>query len=254
MGELRESSVLFSLNQLMHIERQRLLEEEETARRRAEAAVAARLDAERRAREEREARLRAAESRLRAEEAEQREMEARLAAIRLAELEKVRIDAERRERIALMEQANEHERKLAALQQDEQKKRLKRILVAGSALVAVLFTAGSGIYFGQIRPAAELRQQQEEAELRAREAELARLKADYEQAVAQADRTSQALLLAKDAAERIKATRAAEDAKKAAEDARTSLARGGRVRPPSSPSTPCTCANPNDPLCGCLPR
>src|SRR4029079_12230840 len=126
MTEMRESSVLFSLNQLMNLEQQRLREEEDAARRKAEAEAAARSNAERRLREEQQARIVAEENRRRAEEVQRREQAARLEAIRLAELERVRIDAERQERLAMMEQAQDHERKVAALTQDRQKKRLTR--------------------------------------------------------------------------------------------------------------------------------
>src|SRR4029079_14593989 len=86
MTEMQESSVLFSLNQLMNLEQQRLREEEEAARARSLAEAAARRLDEQRAREEEEARVRVEVARRRAEETQRREAEARLDAIRMAEL------------------------------------------------------------------------------------------------------------------------------------------------------------------------
>ena len=249
MTELQESSVLFSLNQLMNLEQQRLREEEEAARARSLAEGAARRLAEQRAREEEEARIRAEASRRRTEEVQRREVEARLDAIRMAELEKVRIEAEQRQRIALMEQANEHERKLTALRQDRQKKRLVRILVIGGALMSAALTAGLGVYFGHIKPEADRLHQQELADLAAREAELKKLRADYEAALAKSERAAVELAQAKDASDRIRAQQTADDATKAADDARKRL-QTGPVKKIKDPG--CKCADPNDPLCGCL--
>jgi colicin import membrane protein len=251
MAEMRESSVLFSLNQLMNLEQQRIREEEEAARKRAEAESIVRMEIERRKREEQQARLHAEENRRRAEEAQRREMEARLEAIRVAELEKVRIDAEQKVRIALLEQANEHERKLAALTQDEQKRRLKRILIYGGAFMAALFATGGGVYFGHLKPEAERIHKLELADLAALDADMAKLKAEYEQAVAKAEKAAQSLAQAKDEVGRIKALEAADDAKKAADDAKKKFARGSGST--VKKDDPCDkCSDPHDPLCGCL--
>ena len=59
MSEQKESSVLFSLKELMNLEEDRIKQEEETKRATAEAAERARLDSERRSRDEEEARIRA---------------------------------------------------------------------------------------------------------------------------------------------------------------------------------------------------
>jgi colicin import membrane protein len=252
MAEMQDSSVLFSLKQLMSLEQQRIREEEEEARRRAEAESAARREAERRAREEHEMRLRAEEARLRAEEERRRESAARLEAICLAEIEKARFDAARQERLALMEQANEHERKLAALKQDAQKKRLKRLLVFGGAFTAVVLSAAFGIYFGHIKPEADRIHAEELSERAVRDAELARLKSEYEQAVARAEKTAQDLAQTKSEAERIRAQQTADAAKRAALDAGKRLASGRGTGTHSPP--PCKCADPNDPLCGCLDK
>src|SRR5262249_47332177 len=157
---------------------------------------------------EQEARRLAEEARRCAEEAERREVEARLAATRLAELEKVRIEAEQRQRIALLEQANDHERRLAALQQDEQKNRLKKILVIGGSFAGIVLAAGFSMYFGLIKPEAERMHQQELADVATSQAELRQLRANYEATVDKSRRAAEELAQARDANDRIRATQA----------------------------------------------
>ena len=57
MAEQKESSVLFSLKELMNLEEDRIRQEESARKAKQEAELQARLDAERRQREEEEARL-----------------------------------------------------------------------------------------------------------------------------------------------------------------------------------------------------
>ena len=134
MAEQKESSVLFSLKELMNLEEDRIRQEEETKRRAEEEAARARADAERRAREEEEARIRAAEEKRRAEEQRTREEAARLEAIRHAEVEKARLDAENAARLEQLRHQQEHERQLAVVNQDKSKKRL--VLIASGIGVA----------------------------------------------------------------------------------------------------------------------
>ena len=56
MAEQKESSVLFSLKELMNLEEDRIRQEDDEKRKRAEAEVQARQEAERRAREQEQAR------------------------------------------------------------------------------------------------------------------------------------------------------------------------------------------------------
>lgn len=250
MTETRESSVLFSLNQIQRIEQQRIHEEEEAARRSLEAQANARRAAEERARAEREAHLRAEESARQAEEARRRESQARLEAIRIAELEKVRMEADRRERLAMLEQANAHEAKLLALSEDMQKKRLRRALVWGSAITATLFATSLGAYFGVVLPEAERVRVEKQAELVASEAKLIALKADFDRASARVSKAEEDLRLAHDATARLAAQRETDEARRLAEAARKRLAKAPVVTAAKSPN--CVCSDPNDPLCGCL--
>lgn len=138
MAEQKESSVLFSLKELMNLEEDRIRQEEDQKRRAEEEAARARAEAERRVREEEEARIRAAEEKRRGEEQRSREEAARLEAIRHAEVEKARLDAENAARIEQMRHQQEHERQLAMVTQDKSKKRLVLIAVG----IGVLFIVG----------------------------------------------------------------------------------------------------------------
>src|SRR5215467_7664113 len=99
MSEQKESSVLFSLKELMNLEEDRIKNEEAEKAAASAAAEKARADAGLVAREAEEARIRAEEERRRMEEARAREEAARLEAIRHAEVEKARVDAENRARL-----------------------------------------------------------------------------------------------------------------------------------------------------------
>ena len=93
MAEQKESSVLFSLKELMNLEENRIKEEEAEKDRRARHEAETRASAERAARDAEERRLREEEERRRSEEQRQREEAARLEAIRHGEIEKARAEA-----------------------------------------------------------------------------------------------------------------------------------------------------------------
>ncbi|WP_394828873.1 hypothetical protein [Pendulispora albinea] len=146
MAEQKESSVLFSLKELMSLEEDRIRQEEAERRRQEEEAVQARLELERRAREEEEARIRAVEDERLAEEQRQREEAARLEAIRHAEIERARLEAENAARIQQMRNQQEHAERIAALSQDRSKKKLLYIAIgSGAFLVLVLIFGGMAI-------------------------------------------------------------------------------------------------------------
>jgi colicin import membrane protein len=156
-AERTESSVLFSLNELLTLEEKRLHDEEQARqgaiadarRKQEEAAARAREAEEARAREERE---RISEAARRA-----REEEARLAAFRAAEIERARIETERRAQLEALEAEQAHQRELARIAADAGARRLRRSIavVSGAAVLAV--SAGLGAYFGYLRPEAERR-------------------------------------------------------------------------------------------------
>jgi colicin import membrane protein len=167
-----ESSVLFSLKELMSIEEDRIKTEEDDRVRLAQEAERLRLETERRAREAEDARIRAEEERRRVEEQRRREEQARLAAIQQGELEKARTEAEQRARLEAMTAQQAHERQLAQLKQDKGKKQLQTFLIVGACVVVL--GGGIGGYF------AWKNVQEKEAALAAQQAEAKRLKEEAE--------------------------------------------------------------------------
>ncbi len=249
MSEQKESSVLFSLKELMNLEEDRIKSEEAEKAAAAAAAERARLDAERSAREAEEARIRSEEERRRLDEARAREEAARIEAIRHAEIEKARTEAENRARLEAMAAQQQHERNLAAIKQDESKKKLRNLLIGGVAVV-VLGGSLAGYFIYQ----SSVRGDQERAALAQRNADAeAELKKKDAQAKEQSDKVNALLAQlarAKDDAEKAKLQKQLEE-EKAKQD---EMAKGGR-RGGGGPAkagggdAPKPKCRPGDPLC-----
>ena len=159
-----ESSVLFSLKELMTIEEDRIKTEETDRQAAAAEAERARLEAERLAREAEEARKAAEEQRRLQEEQRVREEAARLEAIQQGEIAKVKQEAQSRAQMEAMTAQQEHERKLAALTQDKTKKNLRNALIGGGLLVLIVGgIAGYFVYQGKVESDRALAAQQAEA-------------------------------------------------------------------------------------------
>ena len=141
MSEEQESSVLFSLKELMSIEEDRIQAEEHASEEEVRQQEVARIQAEQTARSAEEARVQAEEERRRQDEQRQREEEARIAAIGHAEMAKAQAETENKARLDAMTAQQAHEQKLVALRQDKIKKRLQRAAIA----LVVLVIAGGGI-------------------------------------------------------------------------------------------------------------
>jgi colicin import membrane protein len=256
MAEQKESSVLFSLKELMSLEEDRIKQEEDERKRKEQAEQQARLDAERRARETEEQRIAAEQEKQRQEAQRSREEQARLEAIRQAEVEKARLDAEQQARLRAMQQQQDHERQLAAISQDEGKKKLTYIAVAIGA-VLVFGGIGGGYAFYSSAQEAKRIQALKDEEIRQKEAQVNKLMADLKaqndaMAAAQAEAAS-AKTDAERAAAQAKLLKAQEDAKRtqaniAAVRNRPGAAGGGGG---GAPRPACTC-QAGDPLCSCL--
>lgn len=249
MGQSQESSVLFSLNELMSIEDQRLKEERAAEQQRADEELAARTEAERIEREAEEARIQAEENRRRMEEARQREEAARLEAIRLAEVERARAMAEQQARLEAMARQQEHEQKLAQLTHDKQKRRLQKIVTYGSLSALLVFGGGLGVYFGKIRPEAEAENAAAAAQIRAQQEESERLRRDVDEKNAKVDKLLAEIKQAQGKAEQERLARELAAAQKARDAASSRFTVG-----PKGPAKnePCVCKDPGDPLCGCI--
>jgi colicin import membrane protein len=159
MAEQKESSVLFSLKELMNLEEDRIRQEDDQKRKAEEEAARVRAEAERRAREEEESRLRAIEDKRRAEEQRTREESARLDAIRHAEVEKARLEAENQGRMEQLRRQQEHERQLALVTQDKSKKRLVFIAVSIGVVALGGLVAAAVFISGQLKKSHDLENQ-----------------------------------------------------------------------------------------------
>lgn len=249
MSEQKESSVLFSLKELMNLEEERIRQEEVDRERAAEAERQARMDAERRAREAEEARVRAMEEERRQAEQRQREEQARLSAIQQAEMEKARLDAENAARIEQMRHAQEHEARMRTISQDKSKKRLQIIgAVLGVFLLVALVGGGLAIK-AQLDRSAKL-----EAQLNGLNDERDKLNKKLSEATSPEER---ARLEAELQANQRKMAELKDSRNTATVPAgdKPKVRRGGGGQKPSKPSAPaakpCDCT-PGDPLCDCL--
>jgi colicin import membrane protein len=180
------------------------------------------------------------------DEQRRREEEARLEAIRQSEIEKGRAEHEQRARMEAMTVQQEHERKLAALNQDEGKKRLRNIIAAG-ATVVVLGSALTGYFWYQNK----IEQEQKSSALAA---EAARAKEDAEKKqreleakLAQIKELEDQIGKAADPAEIERLKRQLNEAKDDAKGLGGPRVGGPRPGAPA-PAAPKTCA-PGDPLC-----
>jgi len=138
----KDSSVLFSLQELMTLEKDRVRSEEELERRAEEAILRQQREEEARRLADEEARLRAAEERRRRDEQRAREEGARLDAIRQAEVERARLEAESAGRLEQLKRQQQHEKELATLHQDQGKKRLRIFAFSTVALLFIALAAG----------------------------------------------------------------------------------------------------------------
>jgi colicin import membrane protein len=256
MSEQKESSVLFSLKELMNLEEDRIKQEETARQRQAEAATQARLEAERRAREEEEARINAEEQRRRSEEQRAREDAARLEAIRHAEIEKARLDAENAARTEQLKHQQEHERQIKALSQDKHKKRLTLIVTLSLVGLAVALVGGGLFIKSQAdeRAAETMKHQQEMA---AQQAQYEKLQSQLQGQMDQVAQLESAVTNARDDAARAAAQQKLLEAKNQAAVTQNALSHatphgGGGGPATSKPKAPCNCPA-GDPLCSCIP-
>lgn len=156
MAEQKESSVLFSLKELMNIEESRIKEEQEAKRRAAEVEQQTKADAERRAREEEEARLREEEERRRADEHRRNMEAAQIEASKAAEIEKRRLEEAHRLEMQALAQRQAHEKEVAVITSQKRKGVPPAVMgVVGIVLVALI---GAIIFFVSIKPATEAKE------------------------------------------------------------------------------------------------
>jgi hypothetical protein len=166
MDELRESSLLFSLEGLLETERERVQREAREAQRRrddemirvAEQASRRRLAAE----QEREAR----ERRVALEQERERLEAERIDAMKRATVERARIETEGKLRLVEVEQARRHELMLSQLRAGQQTARYRSLTWLSSAACALSVAGALVVHFGYVRPAYAREAQQLQATIR----------------------------------------------------------------------------------------
>ncbi len=258
MAEQKESSVLFSLKELMSLEEDRIKQEDDDKKRKETAELQARQEAERRTREAEETRIRNEEERRRQEEQRTREEQARVDAIRQGEVEKARHEAEQQARLRAMSQQQEHERQLAALSQDKKKKQLTYIALGIGALL-IFGAIGGGYAFwksGQEQARLTALKNQELAEKQAQldklmnelktqndAIELARTEAASAKSESDRNAAQAKLLMVQEQQRNTQRTIAA---------VRAAPVGGGGGAAKPTPRAACTC-QAGDPLCACVP-
>jgi colicin import membrane protein len=241
-----DSSVTFSLDQILEIEKQRIREEQEAVRLREAAELARREAAAIAARAAQEAAILAEEQRRAREAAQRAETEARFRAIQAAIVEAARVEAAQKGLLEQRSHEQEHERRLAEIAQDTSKRRLKRALIAGLVSAGVLLGGGAGLYFGELKPEADRVVAEKMAAV---EAERAKAKAAQDSLDA-SNRRYSALQAEFDVAKTEMERRAI--AQKMAEIKPASQALPGPARIAQPPPKPCV--DDNDPLNPCLKR
>lgn len=258
MADQKESSVLFSLKELMSIEEDRIAEEEAQKAARLRAEQEARESADRRRREEEERRVREDEERRRQEELRKREEATRLDAIRTAELEKAKAEAEHRAKLEAVAAQQKHEQQLAAINRDQNKKKLQ-IAFGVVAFLLIAGGIGGGLLYQRSSERAAAEKAALEAERAALSEEKARLQAMVNESEEKESSLRAALTNAKDEAERNRIQAELTKAKEETAAAKQKYSRTPSTPKPSrasgqskpAPKKACDCT-PGDPLCSCL--
>ena len=156
MNEAKESSVLFSLRELMDLERRRLSDERDEEARRSEDESAKAREAAQQALAEVEARRVAEQAVARAAAERAREESAHLSAIQEAVLERSRSDAAAALALETLRVEREHERALHGLAVDKDKRRLVRLAQGLGATLFVVVAMMVGVAHGLAAPAPRL--------------------------------------------------------------------------------------------------
>lgn len=249
MDELRESSLLFSLEGLLETERERVQREaREAQRRRDEEMVRVAEHASRRrlaAEQEREARERRA-----ALEQERERLEAeRIDAMKRAAIERARVETEGKLRLVEVEQARKHELMLSQLREGQLTTRYRALAWLSGAACALSVISALVAYFGYLQPAQARQEQQLQVAIQTH-TEQAK---SSERALATERSRNQTL---NERIQRLEAQQSAATAAAAAVVVKPPQgpARGGGRGPSTGPTTgaPGSCPDDGDPLRSCL--
>jgi hypothetical protein len=175
MDELRESSLLFSLEGLLETERERVQREAREAQRRRDDEMirVAELASRRRLAQEQEREAR--EHRQTLEQERERLEAERIEAMKRATIERARIEAEAKMRLVEVEQTRKHELRLVQLREGQLTARYRTLTWLSSTALALSLAGSLFAYFGHLRPAQarELRQLQANRDRNAEQAKSA---------------------------------------------------------------------------------
>jgi hypothetical protein len=163
MDELRESSLLFSLEGLMETERDRVRREAREAERRREQEMVrvAEQASRRRLALEQEEQARARREAL--ERERERLEEERIDAMKRAAVERARIEAEGQLRLVELEQARQHELSLSQLKERSRTARYRVLTWLSSGAFALALAGSASLYFGYLAPASVRAEQRAQA-------------------------------------------------------------------------------------------
>ena len=189
MAELRDSSLLFSLDSLFAHERDKVEAERRVAEERRRAAVAAEVAAEQQRQIDQARKAEAARERQLADERRFLDEQARLEGIRQAELERARLEAQLKNEADVAARRERHERELRAIAVDARTKRLRFALLGLASLCGLLVF---GIVLHQVFGAGPELARLNAAAAAARESETARA-AELRRLLDAADQRRQAL-------------------------------------------------------------
>lgn len=245
MDELRESSLLFSLEGLLETERERVQREAREAQKRRDDEMirVAELASRRRLAQEQEREAR--ERRQALEQERDRLEEERIDAMKRATVERARIETEAKMRLIEVEQTRKHELLLLRMREGQLTARYRTLtgVCSGALVLSIAFSLVA--YFGYIQPA-QARELQRLRTARDGNAEQAK---SAERALTALRAQNQAL---SDRVRELEA-RPAAAANPAAQPAHTGPVRPPPVTPPKPPKPPHrVCKDTGDPLDKCL--
>lgn len=152
MDELRESSLLFSIEGLLETERERVQREGREAERRREDELKRVAEVAERRRASQEEERKGRERREALERERQRLEEERLEAMKRATVERARIEAEGRMRLVEAEEQRKHELSLTRLRGEQQIARYRALSWLGFATSFLIAASALAAYFAWLRP------------------------------------------------------------------------------------------------------
>lgn len=254
MSEQKESSVLFSLKELMNLEEDRIKTEENVKANHVRAAEEAQRAAERAAVDAEQARIAAEQERRRLDEQRGREEAARLDAIRQAEVEKARLEAEGQSRMAAMAAQQQHERQLVAIHSDQSKKTLRNAVIGLIVAVLAIASIGGFVMYNRAEDAARDKASSEKqlADLKAEQEKLTNTLKAKEQ---ESKDLQGAIALEKDERKKAELQAKLNAVNAEAAEAQTKITKvvGSPITQPDRPVVKPVCnCKATDPLCDCL--